>query len=449
MSTTLGQELATLVGDLDPGRGPDTTDLWRAGRRRRLWSALRTTAVVAVVAAVVALVLAPGTWQGSAVPAGTSPSRARTYPSVIPQPHFAPSVLDAHRPMSAAFLDDQAVYAVDDTGRSWRVPDARGRRTTMALSPDGRRVSDGWSVVDTLAGTVRRFAAVPGASTGSRGATSWSADSRHVAVLSEAPDGSPTRLFVGSADGSLAAAPALPAGAEERLFAAPVTWLGSTRVLVLVPAQPRADSPGVTRLLAFAWTLGSGSWDPLGTLTLPAGASLDYLESTVASVSPAGSTLALGVDVDGDSRDGLRGGSTVLTWPMATLTDERVEPGRAVPLRTVKVDGLAWRGEDLVVSRGGETRLAATGALLSSSGSGSGRPVSWRAGAFDDPAYYNTAAVWQDRLFVWAVLLAILTLVVVLVRLARPVAAWAGLLGERYASPFPIEARWIFSAHMR
>lgn len=445
MSTTLGQELAALVDDVGPGRGPHTPELWRAGRRRRLWSALRTTAVVAVVAAVVTLVLAPGTWQAGAVPAGTSPDSARTYPSVVPQPHFAPSVLDAHRAMSAVFLDGQTAYAVDDTGRSWRLPDAPGRRSTVAVSPDGRQVSDGWSVVDTVTGTTRRFREVGGAPSGVRGAVSWAPDSRHVAVLAESEDATSTHVLVGSTDGTLTDTPVLPAGVDQGLFSTPLTWLGPTRLLALVGAQPRADSPDVHRLLAFAWTVGSGTWDPLGTLTLPAGASLDYLASSVVSVSPAGRTLALAVDV----QDGRRGGSTVLTWPMPTLTDERVVPSRAVSLQTAVVDGLAWRGEGLVVSRGGETRLAPTGELLSSSGSGSGRPICWRAGAFDDPAYYNTAAVWQDRLFVRAVLLGVLTLVVILMRLARPLAAWAGLLDERYASPFPIEARWIFSAHMR
>lgn len=444
MSTTLGQELAALVGDVDTGHGPDTADLWRSGRRRRLWSAVRTAAVVAAVAAVVGLVLAPGTWQAGAVPATTGSSSARTYPSVVPQPHFAPSVLDAHRAMSAVFLDNQAAYAVDDTGRSWRLPDATGRRTAVAVSPDGRRVSDGWSVIDTVAGTAERFPAVAGAPSAVRGAAAWAADSRHVAVLADAGDGTSGSVLVGGSDGSLATAPALPAGVDQRLLATPLTWIAPNRVLALVEAQPRADSPDVNRLLAFTWTLGSGTWDPVGTVTLPSGASLDYLSPTVVSVSPARRTLALAVDIE----DGRRGGSTVLTWPLATFPDEGVVPTRAVPLQTAVVEGLAWRGEDLVVSRGGETRLAATGELLSSSGSGSGRPISWRSGAFNGPAYYNTAAVWQDRLFVWAVLLGVLTLVVVLMRLARPLAAWAGLLGERYASPFPIEARWIFSAHL-
>ena len=77
------------------------------------------------------------------------------------------------------------------------------------------------------------------------------------------------------------------------------------------------------------------------------------------------------------------------------------------------------------------------------------RPVSWRAGAFDGPAYYNSAAVWQDRLFVWAVLLAAVVLIVVGLRLARPLAQRVGILSDDYASPFPIEARWLFSANVR
>lgn len=445
MSTSLGHELAALVGDVDPGRGPDTADLWRTGRRRRLWSALRTTAVVAAVAVLVALVLAPGTWQGSAVPAGPDPGRARTHPSVIPQPHFASSLLEAHRPMSAAFLDDQSAYAVDDTGRSWRAPSAPGPRTAVAVSPDGRYVSDGWSVFDAVAGSSRRFDEVAGVPSAGRAATAWSPDSRHVAVLSDASDGTSTHVLVCGPDGTAVDTPVLPAGVDPRLFPTPVTWLGPSRLLALVEAQPQAADPEVTQLLAFTWTLGAGTWDPFGTLTLPAGASLDYLASSVVSVSPGGRTLALAVDVE----DGPRGGSTVLTWPTASVTDAAVVPTRSIPLATAVVEGITWRGEDLVVSRGGETRLAASQVLLSSSGSGSGRPISWRAGAFDDPAYYNTAAVWQDRLFVWAVLIGILTLVVVLMRVARPLAARAGLLGEGYASPFPIEARWLFSAHLR
>ncbi|MFC8503527.1 hypothetical protein ACFUC1_14280 [Pedococcus sp. NPDC057267] len=445
MSTTLGQQLAELVGDVDTGRGPDTADLWSAGRRRRRWSNLRTTAGMAAVAVLVALVLAPGTWQDSAVPAGPGPGHERTHPSVIPQPHFASSLLEAHRPMTAAFLDDQSVYAVDDTGRSWRAPSAPGRRSSVAISPDGRYLSDGWSVFDAVGGTARRLEAVAGVPSDRRGATAWSPDSRHVAVLSDSLDGTSTHVLVCGPDGAALDTPVLPAGVDQRLFPTPVTWLGPDRLLALVEAPPQAADPEVKRLLAFTWAVGTGTWDPFGTLTLPRGASLDYLATTAVSVSPGGRTLALAVDVE----DGSRGGSTVLTWSVASLADAAAVPDRTIPPDTAVVEGISWRGEALVVSRAGETRVAASRELLSSSGSGSGRPISWRAGAFDDPAYYNTAAVWQDRLFVWAVLLAILTFAVVLMRAARPLAARAGLLGERYASPFPIEARWLFSAHMR
>jgi hypothetical protein len=97
-----------------------------------------------------------------------------------------------------------------------------------------------------------------------------------------------------------------------------------------------------------------------------------------------------------------------------------------------------------VVSRNGVTTLVRTGQVLSEAGSGSGRPISWRAGGFDGVPYYNTVAVWRDRLFVWTILLGSLVLIALGIRLARPVARRAGLI-NRYASPFPIEARWIFS----
>jgi glucose dehydrogenase len=73
--------------------------------------------------------------------------------------------------------------------------------------------------------------------------------------------------------------------------------------------------------------------------------------------------------------------------------------------------------------------------------------MSWRAGAFDGVPYYSTWAVWRDRLFVWTVLLGSLVLIAIGIRLARPLARRAGILGDRYGSPFPIEARWIFSLY--
>jgi hypothetical protein len=108
------------------------------------------------------------------------------------------------------------------------------------------------------------------------------------------------------------------------------------------------------------------------------------------------------------------------------------------------VDGLAWRGTDLVAVRAGSTFVARTGQVLSESTDSGSRPFSWRAGAFEGPPYYNAWAVWRDRLFVWAVLLGSIVLIVLVIRLGRPLARRAGMI-DRYASPFPIEARWIFS----
>jgi len=444
MSTALGQELAALVEPVGAGSGPDTTDLWRAGARRRRWAFLRTAAVTAAVAALVALVVWPGGWQGDAVPADTGQSTDRTYPSVVPQPHFPASLLAAHRPMAAAYVDDQDLYAVDDTGRVWRAPAAPGQRVRAALSGDGRYLSDGWDVYDTVAGTRTRLGPQDGARPVHRAGVAWDLASRRVALVQE--DNGEQTAWVGTPQGALLPAPALPVRADQGAFALMVAWLDASRLVALVPAPASAEDPETSRLLAFAWTVqSSDTWDPLGSLTLPTGASLAGAPAAQASVSPDGQLLAVALDVQAAPRRG----SSVLTWPVAGLGEESTRPRQEVRVSNLVVDGLSWRGSNVVVSRGGEARVARTDELLSTIGTGSGRPVSWRAGAFDDAAFYNTAAVWRDRLFGWALLLGLVTAVGVLVRVARPVAARAGLLGERYAGPFPLEARWMYSQYLR
>ena len=440
MSTHLGQELAALVEPVGHDTGPDTAELWRLGRRRRRWAVVRTTCVAAIVAALVALVVWPGTWQGSAVPADASPSRQRTYPSVVPQQHFPGSMLTAHRPMTAAYVSGQSLYAVDDRGRLWRAPQAPGERWRAAVSADGRFVSDGWDVYDTVTGARARLGTGDGVGAVRRSGVDWAPDSAHVAVVQD--DAGVQTAWVGTPQGDLQRAPALPAGESSAPVDLMLAWLDSSRLLVVMPAPQRADDSETTHLMAFAWTVASsGTWDLLGTLTLPKGVALDYLGTSQVSVSPDGGVLAV------TTTNSL--GSSALTWPMPTLGSETTNAHTVEGATDLSVDGLSWRGDDLVVSRGGETRVARTGELLSTIGTGSGRPVSWRAGAFDDAPYYNSAAVWQDRLFGWALLLGILTAITVLIRAARPLAARAGLLGQRYAGPFPLEARWMYSQNLR
>jgi hypothetical protein len=193
--------------------------------------------------------------------------------------------------------------------------------------------------------------------------------------------------------------------------------------------------------MAFTWAVGNGAWEPIGALRLPPNSGIEDLEGYAAGVSPDGRTVALWVYVQG----GRRSGVALLTWPLPSTPGQTTTSTTAVPASGLDIDGTTWRGQGLVVSRNGITTVVRTGQVLSEAGNGSGRPISWRAGVFDGVPYYNTAAVWRDRLFVWMILLGTLIVIALGIRLARPVARRAGLLSDRYASPFPIEARWIWS----
>ena len=441
MSSTLGRELTELVASIHDTAGtPAAADLWRAARSRRRWAAARSVVVAAFALALVALVVWPGLTAVPAPPSSSvTPTTVATYPSVIPNPHFASSALDAHRLMVATYVDGQTLYAVDDRGQTWKAPDAPGRRQYAALSPNGRYATDGWAVYDFLRGTSSLLGSIPHLPPDSlRTGAAWSPDSSHFAVAATGPHAT---LAIGTAGASLEAAPPVPTASGTAALVL-VSWLDQRTVLIVIPASPTPqDQTRGSQLLAFTWTVGSAAWNPRGTLQLPPSSSLGDVQANIIGTSPDGQAVALPVDLDA----GRHSGVALVTWRLPARTDETAEPITAAPASLFAIDGITWRGRDLVVVRAGASSVAHTGQVLSRAASGESRPISWRAGAFEGRPYYNSSAVWRDRLFVWAVLVGGLLLIGIAIRLARPLARRAGILGGLYASPFPIEARWIFS----
>jgi hypothetical protein len=441
MSTTLGQELTALVENIhDAGGNPTAADLWRAARSRRRWAAARSVVAAAFALALIALVVWPGPTAAPAPPASpVAPSTVATYPSVIPNPHFASAALDAHRPMVATYVDGQTLYAVDDRGQTWKAPDARSPRQYAALSPNGRYATDGWAVYDFLRGTSTRLGGItPFPPDSLRTGAAWAADSTHFVV---AGIGSRATVAMGTAGGRLEAAPPVPTASGTAALVL-VSWLDQRTVLIVIPASPTPqDQTRGAHLLAFTWAVGSGAWDPRGALQLPPNSSLGNLQANIIGTSPDGQTVALPVDLDA----GRHSGAALVTWRLPARPDATAEPITVLPPSQINIDGITWRGSDLVVVRGGVSSVTDTGQVLSRALSGGSRPISWRAGAFEGRPYYNSPAVWRDRLFVWAVLVGCLLLIGIAIRLAQPLARRAGILGDLYASPFPIEARWIFS----
>lgn len=450
MRTALGHELASLAEAADGRPTPAAANLWKAGRRRRRWAAARSFVVVAAVFACLAFVAWPGVHATPAPPASTAASAEtpRTYPSVIAEPHFPPTALEAHRPMAAVYIAGQTLFAVDDHGQTWKAP----KRTThdltnAALSPDGRYATEGGEVYDFVAGRSTRLTAFDSlpAEYVRVGAGGWSPDSSHYAVIADT--GTQAKVGVGTPGGGFALAPALPTAVTPDVSLLGMTtvrmaWLDNARVLLLVPAAPTPeDATRGSSLMAFTWAFGDGAWEPIGALRLPPNSGIENLEGYAGGVSPDGRTVALSVYVQG----GRRSGVALMTWPLPSSPAQTSTSTTAVPASGLDIDGITWRGHEIVVSRNGITTVARTGQVLSEAGSGSGRPISWRTGAFEGAPYYNTAAVWRDRLFVWTILLGTLIAIALGIRLARPLARRAGLLSDRYASPFPIEARWIWS----
>lgn len=441
MTTALGQALASLVDDVHDQYEADTARVWRCGRWRRRWALTRSSLLAFLVLGAGALVLWPGlgaTPPPQAAPA--APSSVRTYPSVIPDPHFAPSALDAHRPMAATYVDGQALYAVDDRGQSWKAPGAAGWRQCAALSPDGRYATDGWEIYDFTLGTSTSLSGQLLGTDDVRTGATWSPDSRRLAVVTT---GSGATVDVGTVSGVLEAAPALPQDPGATTVVLQVSWLDDNTLLVTIPGAPTPeDQTRGPRVLAFSWSVGSAAWAPQGVLRLPPGATVVDSPAGIGT-SPDGQTVVL----PADTNTGRHAGVALLAWRLPTRPDGTEQAVTVSPPGPLEIDGVSWRGSDLVVVRGGLTSVASTGQVLSRATSGASRPMSWRAGAFDGVPYYSTWAVWRDRLFVWTVLLGSLVLIAIGIRLARPLARRAGILGDRYGSPFPIEARWIFSLY--
>jgi hypothetical protein len=236
MTTALGQALASLVDDVHDQYEADTARVWRSGRWRRRWALTRSSLLAFLVLGAGALVLWPGlgaTPPPQAAPA--APSSVRTYPSVIPDPHFAPLALDAHRPMAATYVDGQALYAVDDRGQSWKAPGAAGWRQCAALSPDGRYATDGWEIYDFTLGTSTSLSGQLLGTDDVRTGATWSPDSRRLAVVTT---GSGATVDVGTVSGVLEAAPALPQDPGATTVVLQVSWLDDNTLLVTIPGAP-------------------------------------------------------------------------------------------------------------------------------------------------------------------------------------------------------------------
>jgi hypothetical protein len=329
MRTALGQELAALAEAAGGPATPAAAELWKAGRQRRRWAAARSLVVVAVLFACLAFVAWPGVHATPAPPASIAASgeTPRTYPSVVAEPHFPPTALEAHRPMAAVYVAGQSLFAVDDHGQTWKAPKRASRfLTNAALSPDGRYATDGGEVYDFVAGRSTRvtgFDWLP--SDYPRIVAGWSPDSSHYAVI--AGDGTQAKFGVGTPGGGFVLAPVLPSGDTSGVTTVRIAWLDNARVLLLVPAAPTPDD--ATRgssLMTFTWTLGDGAWDLLGALRLPPNTDVEYLEGHATGVSPDGRTVALSVDV----RDGRRSGIALMTWPLPSTPGQTTTSTTAV-----------------------------------------------------------------------------------------------------------------------
>lgn len=438
MRTALGQQLATLADTVHAPATPDPAELWKAGRRRRRWAAARSILLLAVALLSLGLVALPVGYTAPTPPASPPAGvETPTYPSVIAEPVFPPTALEAHRSMAAVYLADQRLLAVDDHGNTWKAPKSATRLTNASLSPDGRYAVDGATVYDFVDGASTRLTGLDRLpSEYARIGAGWSPDSRHYAVIADS--GTQAKVGIGTPGGRFELTPDLPGGDTSDITTVRTAWLDNTRLLLLVPAAPTpADATRGSSLTAFSWTLGDTSWRRVGALQLPPNTALEYLGSYVTTVSPDRRTVALAALVEGR-------GDALLTWPMPSNPKQTTTGATVVAPSVLGIDGVTWHGRELVVSRGGMTRVLRTGQVLSEAGGATGHPISWRADVFDGVPYYNTAAVWRHRLFVWTFLLGSIVIIALGLRLARPIARRAGLI-NRYASPFPIEARWIFS----
>jgi hypothetical protein len=268
MSTDrLGAALSDLVDDVEDGLAPPSSgDLWAGGRRRRLTARLVPVLVAACVAALVGLIVWPGAAPRAAVPAvGVDDAGAvhlTAFPSTIAKPPFVgatgrPGVTAA---VVATHGDVGELFAASPRGAVTRLvlPDAPlGTSGQPALSPDGRWLARGFVLTDLVRGATLPSLPVRQGLESSRmpaeGTDWWSPDSRRVYVDAINQGLPRSSGFVVATDGTVTEAPLL-AGGQVPVVAG---WLDDDTVLAFVDV----GSPGARGLEGRTWRVGEPTWE--------------------------------------------------------------------------------------------------------------------------------------------------------------------------------------------
>lgn len=262
----LGTALRDLVDDVEQGVAPPVaSELWAGGRRRRRTARLVPVLAAACVGALVALVVWPSGAPQASVPAvtidGDGHARLVSYPSEIPKPPFIPQT--ARPGITAAVLPDRGdtvrLYAVSTAGtvRELLTPDADSS-PPPALSPDGRRLAQGTTLIDLVGGETVPSEAVRAELSSTRtqpGEAWWSPDSRRVYVDALNQGQSRSSGLVIGTDGSVAETPLL----EGNVVPSVAGWLDADTLLAFVTGG--GPSP---RLGGRTWTVGSPAWEVSG-----------------------------------------------------------------------------------------------------------------------------------------------------------------------------------------
>lgn len=432
MSTDqVGPALHGLVDGVEEGLTPPRADdLWAGGRRRRR---LVPVLAAACVAALVGLLAWPGGAPRASVPAvgvdDTGAVRLTEYPSRIAKPPFVPST--GSPGVTAAVVvehgDTVQLYAVSPRGAVTRLvlPDAPiDTAPRPALSPDGRWLARGFVLTDLVRGVtlpslpVRQGLAstrMPVESTGW-----WSPDSRRVYVDSTNQGKITSSGLVVATDGTLTEAP-LFAGGRIPVVAG---WLDDDTVLAFVDV----GQPGSVRLEGRTWRVGEPSWEVSAPDLEPGadGRVADDSGILRAGLSPDRRRVLL--------TEGITDAATSqVTQTRATVFDARTgtnvgvpDPGgtparsTASPFESVTWDGWgcrpAWQADDPVIT----DRTIRTTAPMIEAGplvvsSRYDQPcVSFAGDELRGAPTENTAAVWQERLWVWGQRLLVVVPLVVL-----------------------------------
>lgn len=446
MSTDqLGPALRDLVdGVEDDARAPSPDALWAGGRRRRRTSRAVPVLAAACVAGVVALLAWPGGAPRASVPAVGVDDRGNvrlaSYPAAIAKP---PLLDETDRPgVTAAVVteygDTLGLYAVSPGGAVTRLslPDLPVGLGAPALSPDGRWLARGAVLDDLVSGGTLSFdspgAGVPEASLPTDGAVWWAPDSRRAYVAGFGQGSPPSSMgVVLGVDGGVSEVPLLLGG----VVAVEAGWIDDETLVALAGLGPRAE-----RLEIHTWRVGDADWSAAGPVVSWLGGPRDGEGGVVsvlrASMSPDGSRMLLTASLgeDGTASEQSRTRAVVVdprtgsvlgmpdadgTWPPGDQSSSFAEQ-EGWGCRP------AWRnGLPLSTDRGVRAMGGSDDDLVTLSSRFEGACPVFAGDELSGVSVPNTAAVWEERAWVFGLPLFLIALVGLVVwRLGRRRNRW-------------------------